>query len=218
MISRFLPRPVGRSLRSRIEAAELGIVPTLPELEAAPAAPAETAAPLMVSHEYIAALQQALAAAEQQRDAACAELERLEHEHGEPACAQDEAESDSVGETPQQVMARQVLRIEELEREYIAMQDALGHARGNFEAHLERCTAKRAAGGDLDLVGSLQTGNQRLRADLRTVTDRATRAEARVAGLELTVQTLAQAHTGQERPRVVVVDGEEIVVPWGSRA
>lgn len=224
MLRRFGSRVAGPSLRSRMEAAELGIVPTPPELDvenptAGTVVPTSQVRPsVQDSGDYIVGLTDALAQAERERDAARAELAAAQQQLPEQTDCADDAESDSAAESPAQMIAQQILRIEELESQLRQVATERDEGRQNYELHLERCTRKRAATDGLDVVGSLQTGNQRLRAELRTATDRANRAETRIAGLELTVQTLAQAHTGQERPRVVVVDGAELVVPWGSRA
>lgn len=106
----------------------------------------------------------------------------------------------------------------ELRRTQRLLTEEIEHSMAQAQA-----IAPEPKGKQREIVDSLREANQRLRGQLRGQVDRADRAEARqrdalvrIASLELTCQALARHHTGEQRPDVVVVDGAELVVPWGS--
>lgn len=230
-------RPGAPSLRRRLEAAELGIVPTPPELEDPPAmVAADTVRAFQAAADgMIAGLKAELAdakamLADEQRERAAQHSElvrtrQLLEETNRPGVEPPEPPEATTPEPAPAGADIKALAADQARRLLEQVKAERDEARRNFHEHLAECTGRRSAKEGLDLTGSLRAANQRLRGELRTETDRADRAEAaataaelRVAGLELTVQCLAQAYSSEEKPRVVVVDGAELVVPWGSRA
>lgn len=216
----------GPSLRARLEAAQVGIVDA-PELEEEDE-PAAAAVPKPRLYPLVPPIVIGDGSWQPPEPAASRRPTAVAPEPAEPVDAESvpgfaHSAADAIG-------ALQA-RIGELERERDGLgaelrrtQKLLAEEIEHSKALADPSPAPAPTGKAREVVDSLREANQRLRRELRSETDRADRAQtrisallSRVAGLELTCQSLARAHTGQERPDVVVVDGAEMVVPWPSR-
>lgn len=199
-----------RSLREQLDDAQIGIVEA-PELEDEPADAAPDMPRSAIDPEIV--LGDGTLPAWAQR-----KIDRLE---------QQVAGLQQAEQPPDLLNLGAALRKATEERD--ALDAELRRVKGQLSEELARSMAEAQGtpaptGEKREIVDSLREGNQRLRRELRSETDRANRAEAqlaaaktRIAGLELTCQSLAEPDPKQEGPEVVIVDGTEMVVPWPSR-
>jgi len=227
MLRRLRQYPVALYLRARA-ALEPETVPAASFSGSIPLVaidPVEPYPAVQVPQDLVAALKAELAQSHRQRDEARGEAARLVAQLGEANRAAAQASPEAVANDLASLMEQQRERIAALERQLGDVTLERDEARANLEHDLAERAKQRTAKAGFDLVGSLQESNQALRAKVRTETDRANRAERRAPDAEARLSAAAtppQAGPRRaERPGpgvgVVMVDGVEVVVPWGSR-